>query len=60
MNIPFHRPNIPRSLDKINTDSIKSGWLTTGSQVFRFEKNFQIIYATSMSLLLIHVQLDSI
>ena len=38
MNIPFHRPNIPRSLDKINTDSIKSGWLTTGSQVFRFEK----------------------
>ena len=38
MNIPFHRPNIPRNLDKINTDSIKSGWLTTGSQVLRFEK----------------------
>ncbi|MFL3005244.1 MAG: DegT/DnrJ/EryC1/StrS family aminotransferase [Candidatus Neomarinimicrobiota bacterium] len=38
MNIPFHRPNIPRNLDKINTDSIKSGWLTTGSQVLKFEK----------------------
>ena len=38
MNIPFHRPNIPRNLDIINTDSIKSGWLTTGSQVLRFEK----------------------
>ena len=38
MNIPFHRANIPRNLDKINTDSIKSGWLTTGSQVLRFEK----------------------
>ena len=38
MNIPFHKPNIPENLDKINTDSIKSGWLTTGSQVLRFEK----------------------
>ena len=38
MNIPFHRPNIPENLDKINTDSIKSGWLTTGSQVLKFEK----------------------
>ena len=38
MNIPFHRPNIPSNLDKINTDSIKSGWLTTGSQVLKFEK----------------------
>jgi len=38
MNIPFHRPNIPDNLDKVNTDSIKSGWLTTGSQVLRFEK----------------------
>ncbi|MAI85845.1 MAG: UDP-4-amino-4,6-dideoxy-N-acetyl-beta-L-altrosamine transaminase [Candidatus Marinimicrobia bacterium] len=38
MNIPFHRPNIPKNLDKINTDSIKSGWLTTGSQVLKFEK----------------------
>ena len=38
MNIHFHRPNIPSNLDKINTDSIKSGWLTTGSQVLKFEK----------------------
>ena len=60
MNIPFHRPNIPETLDKINTDSIKSGWLTTGAQVLKFEKNFQIIYYINMLLLLIHVQLDSI
>jgi len=38
MNIPFHKPNIPESLDYINTNSIKSGWLTTGSQVSRFER----------------------
>ena len=38
MNIPFHKPNIPENLEKINTDSIKSGWLTTGSQVLKFEK----------------------
>ena len=38
MNIPFHKPNIPKSLDNINTNSIKSGWLTTGSQVSRFEQ----------------------
>ena len=57
MNIPFHRPNIPTNLDKINTDSIKSGWLTTGHRYSNLKKNFQIIYATSMSLLLIHVLL---
>ena len=38
MNIPFHKPNVPRNLEKINTRSIKSGWLTTGSQVSKFEK----------------------
>ena len=38
MNIPFHKPNIPKSLENINTNSIKNGWLTTGSQVSRFEQ----------------------
>ena len=38
MNIPFHKPNIPKSLENINTNSIKDGWLTTGSQVSRFEQ----------------------
>tara|TARA_B100001248_G_scaffold261591_1_gene253259 strand:- start:3573 stop:4727 length:1155 start_codon:yes stop_codon:yes gene_type:complete len=38
MNIPFHKPIIPKSLENINTNSIKNGWLTTGSQVSRFEQ----------------------
>ncbi len=38
MNIPFHKPNIPKSLENINTISIKNGWLTTGSQVSKFEQ----------------------
>ena len=38
MNIPFHKPIIPESLECINTNSIKNGWLTTGSQVSRFEE----------------------
>ena len=37
MKIPFHRPNLPESLDDIYSDSIRSGWLTTGSQVQEFE-----------------------
>ena len=38
MNIPFHRPILPKSLDEIYRDSIKNGWLTTGAQVRNFEK----------------------
>ena len=37
MKIPFHRPNLPKSLDDIYRDSIRSGWLTTGSQAQEFE-----------------------
>jgi len=37
MNIPFHRPNLPDSLDEIFSNSIKSGWLTSGSRVSEFE-----------------------
>ena len=39
MKIPFHKPNVPDSFDQIYTDSIRSGWLTSGSQVQIFEKN---------------------
>jgi len=38
MNIPFHKPIIPSNLDKINSDSLRSGWLTTGPQVKNFEE----------------------
>mgnify|MGYP001158586102 FL=1 len=37
MNIPFHKPNIPDNFDNIFSDSIKNGWITTGSQVVKFE-----------------------
>ena len=37
MNIPFHKPILPNSLNEIYSDSIKAGWLTTGSQVKKFE-----------------------
>ncbi len=38
MQIPFHKPNIPKTLDEISSESLKSGWLTTGPQVKKFEK----------------------
>ena len=41
MRIPFHKPNIPNDLDSIVTDSIRDGWLTTGSQVNIFEKRLE-------------------
>ena len=37
MNIPFHKPAIPRSFDEIYPESIKDGWLTTGPEVKSFE-----------------------
>ena len=38
IKIPFHIPNIPGSIEKIFSQSVKSGWLTTGSQVDRLER----------------------
>ena len=38
MKIPFHRPNLPDNLESIFPESLLSGWLTTGSQVLRFEQ----------------------
>ena len=37
MHIPFHKPDIPKDLNEIFSNSIKSGWLTTGSVVEEFE-----------------------
>tara|TARA_B100001250_G_scaffold77524_1_gene63599 strand:- start:1602 stop:2759 length:1158 start_codon:yes stop_codon:yes gene_type:complete len=37
INIPFHRPNLPNDFDEIFSDSIRSGWLTTGSAVNELE-----------------------
>lgn len=38
MNIPFHRPILPKSFDKNLSSSIKNGWLTTGPEVRKFEE----------------------
>ena len=38
MKIPFHKPNLPESLDLIYRDSLRSGWLTTGDIVNSFEQ----------------------
>ncbi|MFL2983058.1 MAG: DegT/DnrJ/EryC1/StrS family aminotransferase [Candidatus Neomarinimicrobiota bacterium] len=35
--IPFHKPNIPDDLEEIFSESIRQGWLTTGSRVDEFE-----------------------
>ena len=37
MHIPFHKPDIPKDLNEIFSNSIKDGWLTTGSVVEEFE-----------------------
>ena len=38
MIIPFHKPIIPKSFDRLFNKSIKNGWLTTGPNVNEFEK----------------------
>ena len=38
IHIPFHVPNIPENFNDIISNSIRSGWLTTGSQVDKFEQ----------------------
>mgnify|MGYP001445890346 CR=1 FL=1 len=43
-NIPFHKPITPNNLNEIYTDSLKSGWLTTGPEVNKFESNLKNIF----------------
>ena len=38
IKIPFHVPNIPEDIGSIFSDSVRYGWLTTGSQVNELEK----------------------
>jgi len=37
MKIPFHKPILPKNIDDLFTDSVRSGWLTTGPMVKKFE-----------------------
>ena len=38
IDIPFHIPNIPENIEDIFSTSVRSGWLTTGSQVHKLEE----------------------
>jgi len=38
IHIPFHVPNIPEKIEDIFSNSVHSGWLTTGSQVHKLEE----------------------
>ena len=53
MRIPFHKPNMPNNLNAIMTDSIRDGWLTTGSQVNIFEKRLAKDYQLQRAIDLI-------
>ena len=44
MKISFHKPILPSSLDDIYTESLRSGWLTTGPEVKKFESNLINIF----------------
>ena len=37
MKIPFHKPILPKNLDDLFPETIRSGWLTTGPMVKKFE-----------------------
>jgi len=39
--LPFHKPSIEKEEIKEVVDSLKSGWLTTGPKVKRFEEEFK-------------------
>ena len=52
MKIPFHRPNVPDSLDSIYKKSIKEGWLTTGGIVQKFEEKLKGYFNTDHVILL--------
>tara|TARA_B100001142_G_scaffold328571_1_gene389061 strand:- start:680 stop:1834 length:1155 start_codon:yes stop_codon:yes gene_type:complete len=63
MNIPFHKPILPKSLDTIYLDSIQNGWLTTGLQVKKFENelskylNYRYIVALNSCTAGLHLSL---
>ena len=46
MKIPFHRPDLPQDLNEIYADSIRNGWLTTGSQVEKFEYSLKEFFGS--------------
>lgn len=52
MKIPFHKPDLPESLDSIYLPSIRDGWLTTGSVVNQFEEELKKYLESEFVILL--------
>ncbi|HEY9248704.1 MAG TPA: DegT/DnrJ/EryC1/StrS family aminotransferase, partial [Rariglobus sp.] len=50
--IPFHRPSIGEEEIGEVTDTLRSGWLTTGPRTARFEREFRDYTAASHSVAL--------
>ena len=65
MRIPFHKPNMPLDLNSIVSDSLRNGWLTTGSQVNIFEKglkkylNAKYVVAVNSCTAALHLALEA-
>ena len=65
MKIPFHKPNMPHDLNLIFTDTLRNGWLTTGSQVKIFEKglkkylNAKYVVAVNSCTAALHLALEA-
>lgn len=65
MNIPFHKPVLPKNIDTILSDSIRNGWLTTGPEVQYFEEslssylNAKYVIAVNSCTAALHLSLAS-
>ena len=53
MIIPFHKPILPDKIESVFSESIKNGWLTTGSQVAKFE-NLLSHYTASTNIVAVN------
>tara|TARA_B100000579_G_C22816888_1_gene848411 strand:+ start:506 stop:1768 length:1263 start_codon:yes stop_codon:yes gene_type:complete len=63
MQIPFHKPLVPKSDKEIFTDTILNGWITTGPAVQKFEKilssytNSEFVIAVNSCTAALHLAL---
>ncbi len=39
IDVPYHKPYVPRNINSLFPDSLKNGWLTTGPAVKQFESD---------------------
>src|SRR6266542_5951301 len=64
--VPFHRPEITEDEIQSVVATLRSGWLTTGSKVKRFEENFSTYLGCSHAVAVnsgtaaLHLALDAV